>query len=387
MKKINVLWAGLAVFFLLVVPASATEFVTPDDKESGRVVLGSQQEYKNVYTAGSSVQINSEVKGDIFAAGSDISMDGTVEQDAFFAGGTVSIQNKINGDARVAGGTVNIKNEVAGDVLAAGGQVVISEKAKVGGDLAVAGGQVSVEGPVLGKAWITGGNIYINSEIVGALKIKNADKVSFGPNAKVLGRAEVSAKTEPVLSEGASVADLQFSFKSGAKKDAGFLAGILAFAVAVSFLGYIVIGLLVMWISPKKAENFLASMKVGFWANLGIGFAGLIIIPIVSVLAMVVLVGVYAGLTLLALYLSLVALSWIMALVFAGSYGYMLMARGRSLVVSWQTVVVGAIIFTILRFIPVVGALVIFVLMFTALGQWLVSMKRLVVERGARVAE
>ncbi len=390
MKFIRALTLAVVCMLLLgSLPTGAAEFVPPDDKDSGRVLLSSQKEYKNLYTAGASVQVNSKVLGDLFAAGSDITLDGEVEADVNVAGGTVAIQNKVGGDVRVASGNIKLNNEVGGDVLAAGGQISMSEKAKVGGDVVVAGGQILIDSPVAGKVWVTGGSVTINSAISGELVVKNADKVTFGPKAQVLGKAKVSAKEQPVLQEGSAVPNLEYTAYTPSKKEAAaWASGILAVGVAIAFLGYILIGLLVSWVAPRKAEDFVLSLKNKFWMNLGLGIAGLVVAPIVAIVAMVVLIGIYAGLALLVVYAAALFLAWIMGLVFVGSFSTMLLKRGKVMEVSWRTALVGAIVYAVLKLVPVVGALVIFGVVMAAFGQWMYMFSRHVVERGSRtVAE
>lgn len=382
-------FAVFALFFLVLgsMPVLAAEFIAPEDKESGRVVLGAGSEHKNVYTAGADVTVNSNVQGDLLAAGSEITTDGTVEQDVGLAAGTVSLQGPVGGDARLAGGSVAVNNSVGGDLLVAGGKLNLSEKASVGGDLVFAAGQVNIAGRVGGKILATGGNIYINSTVVGELKIWRADKVTFGPKAEILGKAIVSAKTDPVFEEGSQVPDIEFTLKVGNENRKGWIAGATAAAVALAFLGYVFVSLLIVWIAPRKTENFLSSMKSHFWMNLGIGLASVILIPILSIIAMVILIGLYAGLIAFALYLALLALAWLMGLMFMGSYTYMLVRKAKAMEVTWQAAIVGAVVYVALRFIPVIGWLVSCGIMLAALGQWMSTVKRYVIERGSRSAD
>lgn len=377
--------AILALFILLTNSSFAAEFIKPDT-QLGRTVLSVGQEYKNVYTAGNDVRVLGDVKGDLFAAGGDISIDGTVEQDLNIAGGTISVQNKIGGDARIAGGTITLNNEVVGDLLVAGGKVTFTEKSKINGDVIVAGGQISLEGPVVGKVWIGGGQVYINSEVLGEVKVKNAEQVIFGPKAKIASKVTVSAAKDPIMQEGASVKDLNFTMTqpvAGASR--GLMAGLAVTALALAFLGYVVVGLLIAWLAPRKAGHFIGSMKTNFWVNLGIGLAGIILIPILSILLMITGIGVYAGLILLIAYALLWAIAWLMALIFAGSLTSMLVKRVKTLEVTWQTAIIGAVVYVVLRVIPVVGWIVLAGLVLAAFGQWLVFFKHLLIERKASV--
>jgi hypothetical protein len=375
--------AILALFILTTTTSFAATFIKPDTR-LGRTVLSVGEEYKNVYTAGNEVRILGDVKGDLFAAGGDISVDGTVEQDLTLAGGTISLQNQIGGDARIAGGTITINNQVTGDLLVAGGKVILSEKSKVSGDVIVAGGQVSLEGPVAGKVWIGGGQVYINSEIAGEVKIKNSEQVIFGPKAKIASKVTVLAAKDPILEDGASVPDLSFTLaKPATGQNRGLMAGLAVTALALAFLGYVVVGLLLAWLAPRKAGHFVTAMKTGFWVNLGVGLAAMILMPILSILLMITGVGVYAGLILLFAYALLWAIAWLMALIFAGSLSSMLVKRTKTMEVTWQTAILGAVVYLVLRLIPVVGWIVMAGLMLAAFGQWMAFAKHFLLERKA----
>lgn len=387
MKKITrIVAAGLTLMALLVpTMVSAAEFMKSAD-DSGNVVLSSTETHKNLYTAGGSVSVNSTTKGDVFAAGGTVTIDGPVEQDAVITGGTLTINNNIGGDVRLAGGTVTINAQVGGDVLAAGGTLVISEKASVGGDVVVAGGTVTINAPVSGKVWLAGGTVIINSKIGGPVTIRGDKSVTFGPKAEVTGAVKVWGQQEPVVQDGAQVSPIDFQ-----KKNANFSTAQVARAVFLGgliwVLAYLFLALVLSWVAPKRIASFNTQVKAHFWMNTVIGLAGLVVTPIVAILLCVVVVGYQLAFLLIAAYLLALAVSWALAVMWTGSWLYQLISRQATMHVGWQTAIVGALAFTFVRFIPVVGSVICFIIFVACLGQFLTNIKHALVEKAGEVKE
>jgi hypothetical protein len=379
MKKIlSVAFGGLvAVALFLPSVAGAAEFIKPAHKNDN-VVLGTTETHKNLYTIGGTVTVNSTIQGDIVAAAGTITMDGPVEGDVLVMGGTVTINNTIGGDVRVAGGTVTINAQVGGDVLALGGTIILSEKSQVGGDVTAAGGTLTLNAPVLGKVWVCGGAVTINSKVDGPVVVKRSDTVTFGPKAQVAGAIKIQAKNDPVVQEGAQIASIDFQRM---EHRAGYAKGIVL-GIVISLLASILVALVFAWVAPRRLEGLVAQVKGRFWVNAGIGVATLIVTPIVAVILFVIGVGFQIGLILMFGYLFAVAIAWVVGMLWTGSWVYQLLTKSATLVINWKTAVLGAVVFVLIKFIPVVGALFCFIVMLAAFGQILTNVKRAIVERG-----
>lgn len=375
---------GIALFAAVVLltvtaPVQAAEFVSPDN-DMGDVVLSTTQTYKNLYTAGGNVTLNSTVTGDAYVAGGSITLDGPVEADVVVAGGNITLNNKIGGDVRAAGGTLNINSEVGGDVVVAGGRIMLGERAKVAGDVIVAGGTVTIDAPVAGKVWVGGGRVVINSALAGELRIRGAEEVRFGSKAVVNGSVRVQAAQEPVIAEGAQVSAIDFERSTG-HADKGAMAKAAVFGGVLWVLAYVLVAVIASWVAPRRIGHFVEDMKRGFWANVGIGLAGIVVIPIVAIVLLFLLVGYQLTFVLLSGYVFFLALSLVLAVQFTGSYVYALLKKQGVLAVTWQTALVGAVVFTLIRVIPVLGAAACALVFLGAAGQLLRSVKHGVVER------
>lgn len=378
MRIASALFAAL-VLVSLAAPVQAAEFVSPDN-DMGDVVLSTTRTYKNLYTAGGNVTVNSTVSGDAYLAGGSITLDGQVEADVVVAGGNITLNNKIGGDVRAAGGTLTINSEVGGDVVIGGGRIILGERAKVGGDVIIAGGTVTLNAPVAGKVWIGGGRVVINSTLGGELRVRGAETVQFGSKAVVNGSVKVQAEQEPVIAEGAQVSTIDFE-RSMRHANKGAVAKAAVFGGILWVLAYALVALIAAWVAPKRIARFADEMKRGFWANVGIGLAGVVVTPIVAIVLLFLLVGYQLTFFLLAGYVFFLALSLVLAVQFSGAYVYALVQKHATLTVAWQTALVGAVVFTLIRLIPVLGGVACSLVFLAAAGQLLRSIKHGVVER------
>lgn len=381
MRRIIVSMLGLMGVGLMLLPSMslAAEFVKPSD-DSGNLVLSTTETHKNLYTAGGNVTVNSETKGDLYVAGGVITIDGAVEQDAVIAGGTVFVNSKVGGDVRVAGGTVTVNADIAGDVVAAGGTLVISERAKIGGDLVMAGGTVTLNAPVAGKVWATGGQVTVDSTVAGAVTIKSSRVVTFGSRANVAGAVTVTGEQEPVVRDGAKVGTINYT-KSMESATAGQAARVLVLGSLVWVLASIVTALVFAWLAPRRVENFVAAVQRKFWVNAAIGLAALVVTPVVIIALFFLLVGYQLALLLLVGYVFALSIAWVLAVLWTGVQTYHLIQRKAAVPMGWQVAVLGGIVFTLVRFIPVVGMLFCFVVLMASFGGLLVQAKQTLIER------
>jgi hypothetical protein len=242
------------------------------------------------------------------------------------------------------------------------------------------GGTVAVNAPVSGKVYAAGGNITINSRVGGNLMVRDADTVTFGPKAEVLGTITVHAKSQPVVSEGARLGDIAYE-PTTAGRFAGKTAAAAVAGVLISLVASLVVALIAVWLMPRKLEAFSHELTRRFLPSLGIGIAALVVTPIVAILLMVLVVGVYAGLVTLLLYIAALAVASILGVVWFGAWLSKLMSKREGHVVTWQTAVIGAIAMWVLRLIPILGGIAWFVILMAAFGQLLIMARHALVER------
>lgn len=367
MKKI---FFAASLFFAALAPAifvQAADFLPITREEAGNVAVGSESLFHNLYVGGGSVIINSTIFGDLFSAGGSVNIAGSVEKDLVAVGGNISVSGPIGEDARIAGGNVSVNAPIGGDLLLAGGTLSIAENAPVSGDLWVAGGIVNMTNSVAGEARIAGGEIFINGTIEGPLFVKS-EKLTFGPNARVMGPITFEGREDAFVQDGAQIGGINYvewqKWKAGKR---AALAG-FGFIVLIKFLGLLLSAIVLLKLFRKSIRNIAASAYRTFWQNLGIGIAALIAIPIIAIILCATMIGAYLGMLLGLLGMLLAVVAIIIMVVFLGSLIERLFNKNKEMPLSWKTPLIGAIVGTVLAFIPIIGWLALAILFITVFG-------------------
>jgi len=369
-------WSSfLIVFAILFVaqPVLAAEFIMPG--KTGSTVV-SDEGHHNVYTAGGAVTVTSNVTGDLVAAGGNVLVQGDVEEDLMAGGGTVIVNGKVGGDIRIGGGNVTITAAVGGDVLAGGGTITLANSAQVSGDLVLGGGAVLVDAPIAGDVRIGGGSVNINSRIGGDVIIEADQELVFGSKSVITGKIKYRGVKEAVVEEGAQISEIEFSKlarKGGAKGAVGGIAGAVVWTI-----GMIIAGLLLLKFFRRRVRTVVDRAFDRPWLNLGIGFLFAVALPVAGVILLITIVGVYAALILFA-WLGLIYLVVsVIAAMFLGATILRWLKKSEGL--RWTTLVLGAVLLMILKFIPFVGWLACLVIWLIAFGATLRTVKERIIE-------
>jgi hypothetical protein len=365
---------GLAViaFGLVTQPAWAAEFLAPGPDNNGNVTVPSTETHRNLYVAGGNVTISSNTDGDLYAAGGNVVVEGAVEQDLAVGGGNVTISSQVGGDVRLGAGTATITAPVAGDILAGAGTLTLSEKATVGGDVIVGGGDIVINAPVAGSLRIGGGNVTINSKVGGKVWIEAGEQLTFGPQADIAGEINYTGRKQAVIENGAKVSTVNFTEMPGQKHNYGrSLAGILTLKFLIKALAMIVAGLVIVKLFRNRSNLITSNIYKQPWKNLGLGILAAIIVPIVTILLFITFIGYYLALILLLWYVLILLCACLFGAIFLGAWLIKLLTKKPELVIDWQAVVIGCVIYSLLAFIPIVGWVLMMLLGLMAIGSFM----------------
>ncbi|MBP6060841.1 MAG: hypothetical protein KA515_02490 [Candidatus Pacebacteria bacterium] len=362
MKKI--LKKGIGLLLLLLMPVTALAF---DFRGGEQLSVAKNETIKNdVYMAGGSVNSLGSVIGDLFAGGGQILINGDVENDLFAGGGNVSVLSNVGDDVRVGGGTILVQGKIGGDAIIGGGQVSLGGPG-VAGDVLIGGGTVRVDAPISGNLNIGGDNVYINAPIGGNVKI-DAGKITLGPSAVISGNLDYKSKQE-LNKEAGSVVKGKLMFSPRQEKHISPMAVGVVFSgmLLLKFLTLLFCALVVGLSLRRFSKEIVVLATEKPFLEIGRGVVVLATLPIVSILLLVTLVGMPFGVVGLLGFVALMFFAWILSPIILGSYVYRYFSKGE-LQVSWKTILVGVIIFSILKFIPVIGWLINAFVVLLALG-------------------
>jgi hypothetical protein len=326
---------------------------------------------KDLYISGGTVDVTSVTRNDLTAAGGTVRLEGDTTNDVIAAGGNVTLSGNVGDTARVAGGSIIIQSAIANDLVVAGGTIDLTNEASVGGDLVITGGTLRINAPVRGNVWVTGGTVEINSTVGGNVHGGEIGTLHLGSKAVITGDLTYTAEQKATLASGAQVLGKQ-NFKQEARgpseKDAtGAIAGIVTAGIIYKLLAGIAVAFFFIWLLPRFFANTNKiivgdPLKTGF-----LGFAALILTPILSVILLVLF---WIGIASFLLYFFLLVFSVIAVHIFTG-WWILRWWYGRDkkdYALDWKAAVIGPLAITIFGLIPVIGWLINFILWLLGIG-------------------
>lgn len=344
--KYQTMWLAVVAAFLLVpLTVSAAVFRSADETitiNRGEVVND------DMYVAAGDVRIDGTVNGDLFVAGGQVRVNGTITGDLFMAGGQVMMRGTVEDDVRLVGGNILIEGTTGDDLLVAGGNVEISEFGVVKGDVMAGAGQLTLSGTMRDVDAAVG-------------------QLSVSSTAKIAGDLNYRADKDATIAEGAAISGAvnRLMIEPPVAKK-----GIGAFVAAGSILSLvttILLALLLTYIIPVKSRALTVDWRDRFGTNLLWGFLGVIITPILIIILLTSIIGVPVAVGLLFLYVALLYLAKLVGAIALGSWIHGMWQKEKTRPM-WLSIIIGAVLLTILSFIPLLGWLAKLLIILAALG-------------------
>jgi hypothetical protein len=393
----------LSLFWLAPV-AKAVEF-----KGGEEVIIGPDEVIEDdLYVGAGTIRVEGTIKGDLVAAGGEIIVNGVVEGDFIGAAGYITINGDIEDDVRIAGGTLILgpNARIGDDVLAAGYSFDATAGSTIGGSLFWGGYQARLAGEVeedvhggMAALEITGvikGNVEVEvgepdpdfeqmlpflqpwmpapmmppgfrvaegAEIGGKLTYTSGSEGKIEPGAEIAGGIVYQTPVPPPVEEAKAVTPQQVTLN-------WFLDHLRR------FIALLVVGLLLVWIVPGPMREVASTLQIRPWGSLGWGVLVVIFVciavPIVA-FAMIVLDLIFGGLGFGSVVVSvtglglltnatiivafLVTVAFITKAVVSFQLGRLILGRIRE---PWRAgrvwpLVLGVVLFSIIRAIPILG--------------------------------
>lgn len=349
MNKINFKSKKLITAVLLIVPlfSFAAEFRT-----SERPTLQVNQTVNDdLYMAGGNVTSSGSVVGDLVAGGGSVLVNGPVSGDIMAGGGTVTVLGKVEDDVRAGGGNIIIQGEVVGDVVAGGGQIQLSGP-RIGGDVIVGGEEIYINAPIAGNVEAYGG------------------RVILGPRANISGSFEYTARKEATLEEGAVVqGETKFNKRVDRRIHGGFaMAGFLSLWFFGKFLMLLVGSLVLMVALRRFTRELVHKATANIPLEIGRGFLFLVATPVASVILLFTILGIPFGILGLITFVATIIFACLSAPIVLGSIVHRWIYKPEGYQISWKTVLLGAVIFSLLGVIPFLGWIVQFATVLLVIG-------------------
>ena len=342
-KKILYLFIVLTSIFMMN-RVSATEItkagdnvVHEGDYSSLRIVAGNKVDNK-AKNDGLSVMAAQDlvlegVSSYGFYAGKNITFNETIEKDLFLAGLNITFGSDsiINRDAYIAGNSVKLNTTVKRD-LRIGASTVDLSNAKIGGDA-----YVDAEKIIVSENTIIEGTLDYPENIV----IVDLEKANI-TNVKM---------------HAVEVVDEESIYDTLSSSIISFVA---------QYILLVLVLLLIPFVKEKLEKTNLEASSI--FKNIGIGFTLLIMVPILSVFAVLTTILLPVGLIALVLYVIAVYLSYLFV-----SYivGYLISKKVFNRDNLYLNAFIGLLVCKFVSLIPGIGGLVIFLSLLFGIGNYM----------------
>jgi cytoskeletal protein CcmA (bactofilin family) len=411
------MFASLVLLASVAFAASAWAIET---RGGENVTIGADDVVEDdLYVAAQTVTVEGTVRGDLVAAGGTVRVNGgTVEGDLISAGQTVIVNGTVEDDVRIAGQALLVGEDaqIEDDLIAAGYSLETEPGSTVGGELLYGGYQALVAGTVGenlrgGMAAFeldgeVGGNVNVAVDGGGAQQPAGGQFAPRPPavsiptlepgltltdTTRVDGDLHYESSSRGDIASGAQIGgDVSYE-RRPAEEVQPAQTGVSAVLLESlrRFVVLLLIGLLLVWLAPRLVRG--ASDTVRSQPLLSLGW-GVLSFLIVGVLMLVVL----AATTVLAIVFGLVTLGGlipaivsigvltdaVLVVAFLISVFYLApvvvgFLGGRMLLGQFQPdratgrvlpLVIGILLYVILRAIPILGAVVALIVVLLGLG-------------------
>jgi cytoskeletal protein CcmA (bactofilin family) len=320
------------------------------------------------------VDVLATVEGDVVVAGGRIMVGERIRGDVMAAGGSVSVRADIGDDVRLAGGDVMLSGAVGDDAIAAGGNVTLAPDGRVNGRAWFSGGRIDVAGTIGRELKAAGGRIVLSGRVKGDVILRGR-AISILDGAIIDGNLVYRSPREAEIASGAQIHGT--ISHEPVERHLGAIVAAVAGVGIVVLLSLIVTGSVLFLMFPRSIETALTAIRAEPWKCLGLGLAVFAATPVVVSVLFMTVIGWLPAIVISALYLLLVLAGFLTGVFYVGSLG--LGWLGRDAVSrAWRlwSFVAALIVLTLLGLVPLLGALLLFVLILLGEGALMLGMYR-----------
>jgi hypothetical protein len=349
---------NLKLFVVLGIVVGAISFawvglVNAHSFRTGTNVSTGQTEVINetLFVSGRTIDISSEVYGDVFCAGQTISVSGIIHGDVICAGQTVNVSGKVDGDIRLAGQSVTVGAEVGGNATIASQTFNLESKGKINGDLSVGSSDTTINGSIGRNLAVASENLIISNSVEGNVQA-TVTNFTLSTNSNVNGNIEYTSKNEVNREQGSEVAGEVTRNQPSQPSTKSKTGAVFGFSIAwfiYWFLAMLLTAMVLVLLFPRMFQVVTNRAMPTPWKALLTGFLASLALPLVIFILLITIIGIPLAF--------IVMFTWLLVLLLSGPlFGYYL---GRLILRESRKplliMLVGASILLVLYFLPIIG--------------------------------
>lgn len=318
---------------------------------------------------GEFAHIDGVVRGDVFALVERMTIRGRIEGNLFAVARDVELSGVIEGSVHAAAENMNVNARIRGSLYTANDNITLAREGLIERDAAHLAERIRIEGSVSRDLTAGAERIEIRGAVGRDAEIW-ADEIEVLANSNVAGDviAHVPDESHFVVAEGAviggesSVRSLETMRRSLLDR---YTQGRFYFWLLIHLCASFVVGLLLYALLPGLFVGRLANSGE-FFRSLGIGFAVLVLGPVVLALIGLTLVGLPLALMGGALYASAIYLAGILVAALIGVS--IAPPRSTGLRDFGASLLVGVVILGVATHVPIVGGILRVLVLLVGLG-------------------
>lgn len=388
-----IFWSFFLILAIALVPTfvfgqseinkSYTDYVQPIAKnfQGERIIVNADEIIEdNFFRYGENVDIKGNVMGDvIIAASKELTIDGDVEGDVIAVAETITINGQVNGNVRIAAADITINNKVGKNATIAAGHATFTENADIGWTLSFVAGELNINCPINGNLYGYGGDINIDSTIGNnvTLFLDELGQLNLLEKTEIGGKLEYRGEKNAVIDDAASINGdtIHKLIPASVNNARDFLARFSIYGKFISLFSLLLIGTLIISIFIKTSDKITHELSVNPAQKMLWGLLILIAFPVCLILLAITIIGAPLSLIGLGIYLFINYISTIFVGLFIGDK-ILNYKKNKSVNPVW-IMMLGTLIFVILKNIPYIGWVFGFVGIIWFLGTIIVLIKNI----------
>lgn len=259
---------------------------------------------ESAFIAGSNIEVEGIVKGDLYCAAETVTISGEVQGDIICAGSKITITGTSGGDMRLAGDSIVLRGVSGGSVSVLGNTFETEETTRIGGDVNGAVNSARLAGSVGRDVMLAGSSLTVVGAIAGDVEGKY-QSLRIAEDARVGGSlsyvSERDAEVKGVVQGGTT--------RTASQSQRGSAGFVEALVVTVFLIGSLLLVPLVAALAmPRQLKSMAEIVDTRSLQVFTTGMVTLLAAPIALVILALTLVGIPLATTLFVIWLAVLSL-------------------------------------------------------------------------------